>query len=192
MNKLLFPLSLAARAGGLSLDVEVPEELVRPKGVPESALRRVHVTGTLDEIDTEYIFRGTIEGTFEQPCDRCTEPASVTVAQDVTWLFEPASESGGAARRANEGDEEELDDERARYYDQEGIDLAPHVWEEMVLAAPSKFYCRADCKGLCPHCGRNLNEGACDCAPEIDEPGNSGLAALKDMFPNLPSKHSEE
>ena len=32
----------------------------------------------------------------------------------------------------------------------------------------SKLLCRPDCKGICPRCGKNLNEGACSCRPEID------------------------
>ena len=26
--------------------------------------------------------------------------------------------------------------------------------------------CSQDCKGLCPHCGKNLNDGPCDCVEE--------------------------
>ena len=42
------------------------------------------------------------------------------------------------------------------------------VWEDIVLAMPPKLLCRPDCRGLCPRCGKNLNEGPCECKPEID------------------------
>ena len=33
--------------------------------------------------------------------------------------------------------------------------------EQVVLAVPVKVICRQDCKGLCPHCGKNLNLEQC-------------------------------
>ncbi len=195
MNRLVFPLSKASRAGGHSFDEVVPGDEVRPDGAPAIALTSVRVAGTLTAVATEFVFRGRLTGTFERECDRCLEPARETIDQDVTWLFEPGTDVPRAAEDV-EDEEGEIDtaenDERARYYQGEEIDLAPHVWEEMVLAEPSKYYCRAECRGLCPRCGKNLNAGACNCAPEKEERGNTGLAALKDLFPNLPSKTVEE
>ncbi|OGX46600.1 MAG: hypothetical protein A3G38_00585 [Omnitrophica WOR_2 bacterium RIFCSPLOWO2_12_FULL_51_8] len=43
------------------------------------------------------------------------------------------------------------------------IDLGPDIREEIILGYPIKPLCRADCRGLCPECGKNLNEGECDC-----------------------------
>ena len=44
------------------------------------------------------------------------------------------------------------------------IDLDPEIREEIILAYPIKPLCRDMCKGLCPKCGKNLNEGGCSCA----------------------------
>jgi uncharacterized metal-binding protein YceD (DUF177 family) len=41
------------------------------------------------------------------------------------------------------------------------IELAPILREEMFLAMPISPLCRADCRGLCPVCGENLNENKC-------------------------------
>ena len=49
----------------------------------------------------------------------------------------------------------------------------------LVLAMDSKHVCRADCKGLCPRCGADLNEGPCACRPETD-PRLAALAQLLD------------
>jgi uncharacterized protein len=43
------------------------------------------------------------------------------------------------------------------------IDMADDVRQTVLLAVPLKNVCREDCRGLCPQCGRNLNDGACDC-----------------------------
>ncbi len=59
------------------------------------------------------------------------------------------------------------------------IDLAPSVRDEMLLAVPITPLCRPDCKGLCPVCGENLNEGDCHHRPEEIDPR---LAKLSDWF----------
>ena len=44
------------------------------------------------------------------------------------------------------------------------IDLDQDIKEEIILDYPIKPLCNPDCKGLCPKCGKNLNEGGCSCA----------------------------
>lgn len=43
------------------------------------------------------------------------------------------------------------------------IDLSPEIREEIIIDFPLKPLCRPDCKGLCPKCGKNLNEDECNC-----------------------------
>lgn len=43
------------------------------------------------------------------------------------------------------------------------IDLNPDIRDEIVLDYPIKPLCSPDCKGLCIRCGKNLNEGGCNC-----------------------------
>ena len=43
------------------------------------------------------------------------------------------------------------------------IDLDSDIREEIILSYPIKPLCKDDCKGLCPKCGLNLNEGGCNC-----------------------------
>ena len=50
---------------------------------------------------------------------------------------------------------------------------------EFILDMPTKFLCREDCKGVCPKCGKNLNDGECDCRPDVD-PRFAALAQLLD------------
>lgn len=44
------------------------------------------------------------------------------------------------------------------------IDLDPEIREEIIVDYPIKLLCTLNCKGLCPKCGKNLNEGDCCCA----------------------------
>jgi uncharacterized protein len=59
------------------------------------------------------------------------------------------------------------------------IDLEPIVREEMYLAIPISPLCSPNCKGLCPVCGENLNEKACN---HQDEPGDPRLSVLKSLL----------
>jgi uncharacterized protein len=44
------------------------------------------------------------------------------------------------------------------------IDLIPNIREEIILDYPIKPLCSLSCKGLCVKCGKNKNEGGCNCA----------------------------
>lgn len=56
------------------------------------------------------------------------------------------------------------------------LDLGDAVREYVLLALPIAPVCREECRGMCPHCGINLNEHTCDC---VDEVVDERLAALK-------------
>jgi uncharacterized protein len=60
------------------------------------------------------------------------------------------------------------------------IDLGALVREYMLLEVPISSLCRPDCKGLCPVCGENLNEVACDHDIEASDPRLSVLKSLLD------------
>lgn len=42
------------------------------------------------------------------------------------------------------------------------------VTDDVFLELPFRFLCDEDCKGLCPTCGKDLNEGPCDCKKAVD------------------------
>lgn len=48
------------------------------------------------------------------------------------------------------------------------LDLTGDIREEIMLEYPLKPLCKPDCKGLCQICGKNLNEGGCDCKYKSD------------------------
>ena len=49
------------------------------------------------------------------------------------------------------------------------VDLTPNIREDIILELPQRALCQDDCRGLCPQCGKNLNEGPCRCrAQHVD------------------------
>jgi len=59
------------------------------------------------------------------------------------------------------------------------IDLTPVLREYTLLEIPISPLCQPDCRGLCPICGNNLNEGDCN---HEDESGDPRLASLKRLL----------
>ena len=48
------------------------------------------------------------------------------------------------------------------------LELSSLVCEDIIFSLPLRFLCDEKCKGLCSRCGKNLNEGPCDCKKEVD------------------------
>lgn len=46
------------------------------------------------------------------------------------------------------------------------------------LELPQRYLCREDCRGLCPTCGKNLNEGPCGCREDNGDPRMDVLRRL--------------
>ena len=59
------------------------------------------------------------------------------------------------------------------------LDIDKQLSEILLLDFPTRVLCKEDCKGLCHKCGKDLNEGECDC-PKVDV--NPAFAKLLSMF----------
>jgi uncharacterized protein len=117
--------------------------------------------------------KGHLATTLEVSCARCLEPIAENVKREFDLLYRPQGADAGR-------DEISVTDAEAEisYYEGQGVLLEDVVREQVLLAVPLKVTCRENCKGLCPQCGKNLNEGPCDCTVEIEEPR---WAALKEI-----------
>lgn len=152
----------AVEAKAVQVDAELtPDDPVWQQGdpVPSRALR---VTGRLSAAGTgggRFYWHGRLTGDVTIPCRRCLTDAAVHVQDESHVIF------------AEEGSEEAEDpdvyvlDERSTQ-----LDLCPVVREQWLLNVPSYAVCRDECKGLCPTCGKDLNEGSCDCPEAAEAP----------------------
>ena len=73
---------------------------------------------------------------------------------------------------------EDSEDERVFPVEADAVDLEEVVRTVFVLNLDSKMLCKPDCKGLCCQCGKNLNDGPCDCQKEPDP----RFAALRQLL----------
>ncbi|MBM4467740.1 MAG: hypothetical protein FJ014_19690 [Chloroflexi bacterium] len=61
------------------------------------------------------------------------------------------------------------------------LDLTEALREQILLDLPMRPLCRPDCRGLCIECGKDLNEGFCDC---VEETTDTRLAGLRELLRN--------
>jgi uncharacterized protein len=111
-------------------------------------------------------------------CGRCLEPFTLAVDQELDLFYLPHD----ASQEQEEEDEVELSDRDVvvAYYEGDRLDLGDVIREQLFLTVPLSRLCREDCKGLCPHCGVNRNQQACDCP--TDEPSLSPFASLREKL----------
>jgi uncharacterized protein len=113
-----------------------------------------------------FYIQGKITGAVFLPCNRCLEQARVLIDNSFRLFeeFEPV-------------DPEYVQKSLLRFAEGRWeLDLQHLFWEQFVLALPDKYLCSENCKGLCPHCGQNLNEKFCNCGQNA---GDLRLAVLK-------------
>jgi uncharacterized protein len=121
----------------------------------------------------EFTLVGRVTTVLELQCGRCLEPYPLPVDASFDLLYLPHTENAG------EGEVEiEEDDLNTAFYSGEVIDLDHLVREQFYLALPMKPLCVETCRGLCPHCGANLNQVTCTCAPAWVDPRLEALRSL--------------
>jgi len=153
-------------------------------GLPEEEkcfTRPVQVDYTLEKAGGQVIVRGTVRTTVDMTCCRCLETAQMDISEPFTLLvrFDAGEAYGGNAIDSTSAGG---DDEDVKYVppDTDAIDITEELRQILLLAIPVKPLCDEDCRGLCPHCGTNLNTGRCDCRPRKTDPRWTGLEkALK-------------
>ena len=110
-------------------------------------------------------FTADVDFVLRFDCDRCARPVDRTFSYKFRHILvlQLSEESGD--------DYIEAPDYK--------LDTVSLLRDDILLELPSKFLCKESCKGLCPKCGKNLNEGSCRCDLKETDPR---LAALKKLL----------
>jgi uncharacterized protein len=117
--------------------------------------------------------QGQLSTSLKVACARCLEPLVYEVKRDFELLYRPQGTDAGREELSVTDTEAEVG-----YYQGDGLQLEDVLREQVLLAVPLKLLCREDCKGLCPHCGKSLNQEQCSCREPLEDPR---WAALKDI-----------
>ena len=121
--------------------------------------------------------KGKLDTSLEVACARCLEPVVYEVGRSFDLLYRPLETDAGHEELSITDAEAEIG-----YYQGDSLLLEDALREQVLLAVPLKTVCREDCKGLCPHCGKNLNEGQCSCAEQMEDPRWAALKEIRDKL----------
>ncbi len=117
-------------------------------------------------------------------CSRCatalSEPFDLT-ASCLLDLNKKSDEKPMDPEEENEEDDAYVD----CVINNRFLDVDAFAFETLSENMPFAVYCKEDCKGLCPVCGKNLNEGDCGCSATADEPKDPRMARIADLFKNV-------
>jgi uncharacterized protein len=169
LRKLEFDETIAP--GSVDLGQEVQQKIpLRTSGRAEL----VRETRGAREVVEDIRLVGDFSTEVEILCARCLEPVVNAVSGSFDLLYRPQ----GVDARGEENSISKAETEIG-YYQGEGLHLEDVVKEQMLLALPAKQVCQEQCKGLCPHCGRNLNLETCNCASAAPDPRWSALQDIR-------------
>ena len=115
------------------------------------------------------VIRGHAVLTQLMNCDRCLTDVKVPIELDFERLV--ASPDVIDTRLAEECDQGIMDGYQLN------VDVL--VYNELLMNQPEKVLCKPDCKGICMKCGKDLNEGECECDTFVPDPR---MAVLQDIF----------
>jgi uncharacterized protein len=122
----------------------------------------------ISRASTGTVFQLGFQARLHGPCMRCLADAVLDVDIDTREY-----------QATNPGSDEEL---KTPYLADNNLDLAAWGRDAVILALPDKILCRADCAGLCPVCGRDLNVEPHE---HEEEPADSRWGALAELRDKL-------
>ncbi len=149
---------------GVGQSRETEFDVPRLRVADDLTLDYLRGTLRLSRTSRGILVQGTLDTAIEGECSRCLDHASVQLEVPIEelYVYPPRPEADFTV--ADDGI----------------LDLTPLLREEIILDTPMGVLCRPDCAGLCPTCGKNLNEGPCDCDRDEIDPRLAALKALKD------------
>lgn len=126
-------------------------------GESYSFMSPLRIVGEIYNNGQSLTLEARVTGKAETECARCLCPIEIDVDFRIRELLS----------RAEDGASE---DDSIILFDGHEIELDEIVADNFLMNISGKYLCRDDCAGLCPRCGKNLNEGKCGCADEYIDP----------------------
>jgi uncharacterized protein len=156
---------------------ETEEVVAADIGHPDlKSLSPVRWRGEIRFVDPGYLLTATYSYQQTLSCQRCLEPLTEPVEQELSLLLLPGTPP-------HEPGEHELAEEElgvVEVDEEQEVELRPLLLEQILLNVPMKPLCRAACKGICPQCGKDLNQGDCNCDKAEIDPRWEALKAFQE------------
>lgn len=124
------------------------------------------------------VLEAFVQSVVNLECDRCLAEFKRKI--DCTFSLVVRQLKQGELLRKSERDEDSDDESDIIVIDSDinEIDISENIHDALLLELPVKSICHEGCKGLCIHCGKNLNEGECRCSESSRDHRWDTLAGL--------------
>lgn len=123
------------------------------------------VSGTMANNGKSLVLSADVSGEMGTQCARCLKDIKAAVEFSVEEHF--VQSSSGVP-----------EDDETIVFEGHIVEIDTAVRDNLIMNIGGRYLCDEDCKGLCPQCGADLNDGECDCSREYIDPRWSGLADL--------------
>lgn len=155
-------ISKILKVNGASLNFEIEKNITDVESFPDVCefLSPVKVEGTVTNFEGDFLVEANGSTAVFMNCSRCLKPVKLEVKFGIKENF------------SNTGKEE------TETFLGDTIDLTSVVGRSILISLPMKVVCDEDCKGLCPICGKDLNEGDCGCDTTNIDPRFESLRSL--------------
>lgn len=129
----------------------------------------VELVFNINRIGSEIYIRAEISTKAELVCDRCLEIYQWPLKEAIDILC-----TTDAHLAANDQDDVYFITDASKE-----VDITESIRQSLIIAIPEKKLCQKKCKGLCSHCGINLNLETCQCKEEKTDPRWDALNKIK-------------
>ncbi len=147
---------------GSTREYDLEEMFSKVEDQPLTRPVRVHLH--LTRINDGVLARGDVDTALETACSRCVEPAEQPIRFHFEEQFRPTIDI--ATGQPVKADLDEPSDAAFTIDASHLMDVDEVVRQGIVIETPMHPLCQPACRGLCPRCGANLNQGACGCEPD--------------------------
>ena len=186
MNDLIINVDALAEANQ-PFEADLPREFIDGvlRAEPPTEFRAdgaSHLRGAATKMGRKVLVRTKFRVPLIGQCRRCLQPLRLDEPVELVRTYVPEAQAH-PTHTEHKGAESEgsfdpaLVDEDT--YAGKEIDLTPAIREQILLQIPSSPLCREDCLGLCPKCGKDLNEGDCGCDRTVIDPRWAALKRIQ-------------
>ena len=119
----------------------------RLMSLPDGAFERATIEGEVEVYDDRAFLAGRLTFGINAKCSRCLKDAHTTITVEFDEEFRPAP----------------CEETDVNVYERDRIDVSAFAEQLILTNMPYTVYCKEDCSGLCPECGKDLNDGDCGC-----------------------------
>ncbi|MCK5574012.1 MAG: DUF177 domain-containing protein [Bacteroidetes bacterium] len=163
------------QVGGLSQGTytyqfhSTPEEL----GLDDRFPSEVIIDATLEKAATQIFLDVAVTTDGRVECDRCVTQLRLPLKNTYRMYYVWDGAEAGV-----------LDPLEVRVFSPglPMINISDDVRQTVLLSVPLKLLCKANCRGLCPECGTNMNVDSCTCSGQSSDGRWEALRTLRNSL----------